>query len=59
MPRHEIDEVRTEEIASRLTDALGDIIPINVVRAPAYRMWSGDLATDMGSLRGIELLVDG
>ncbi len=54
MPRHGIDEVRTAETVDRLTDAIGDIIPINVVRAPAYRMWAGDLATDLGSLRGIE-----
>jgi len=57
MPRHEIDDVRTAETVDRLTDTIGDIIPINVVRAPAHRMWSGDLSTDLGSLRGIEHLM--
>lgn len=53
-PWHEIDEETTARNASRLADAIGDIITINIDRAPAYRMWSGDLATDLGYLRGIE-----
>ena len=35
-------------------DAVGDLITINVDRGPAYRMWTGDLSTDLGYLRGIE-----
>ncbi len=54
MPWHEIDEKATEEAAERLDDAIGDIIPINIDRGPAYRMWSGDISTDLGYLRGIE-----
>lgn len=53
-PWHEIDETSTAENAERLSDAIGDIITINVDRGPAYRMWSGDLSTDLGHLRGIE-----
>jgi len=53
-PWHEIDERKTAENVARLTDALGDLIPVNVDRGPAYRMWTGDLATDLGYLRGIE-----
>ena len=53
-PWHEIDEASTAENAERLSDAIGDIITINVDRGPAYRMWSGDLSTDLGHLRGIE-----
>ena len=54
VPHHEIDEEKTLQDVSRLHDALGDILEINVDRGPAYRMWSGDLSTDLGYLRGIE-----
>jgi hypothetical protein len=54
VPRHEIDEAKTSKNVQRLSDAIGDIITINVDRGPAYRMWTGDLSTDLGYLRGIE-----
>ncbi len=54
MPWHEVDEERTRDVAGRLEDAIGDILVVNVDRGPAYRMWSGDLSTDLGYLRGIE-----
>jgi hypothetical protein len=54
VPWHAIDETRTAEAAGKLADAIGDILPINVDRGPAYRMWTGDLSTDLGHLRGIE-----
>ena len=53
-PRHEIDEDATALRAERLHDVLGDVIPINIDRGPAYRMWTADLSTDLGHLRGIE-----
>ena len=53
-PWHEIDEAATAADAQRLGDAIGDLIPINVDRGPAYRMWQADLSTDLGYLRGIE-----
>lgn len=53
-PWHEIDEEATARNASRLHDAIGDIITINIDRGPAYRMWTGDISTDLGYLRGIE-----
>ena len=53
-PRHEIDEERTAETVARTQDAIGDIIAIDVDRAPAYRVWSADISTNLGSLRGIE-----
>ena len=53
-PWHEIDEARTSEDVSRLSNAIGDIIPINIDRGPAYRMWTADISTDLGYLRGIE-----
>lgn len=54
VPRHEIDEEKTSENVHRLQEAIGDIITINVDRGPAYRMWTGDISTDLGYLRGIE-----
>lgn len=53
-PRHEIDEERTARDARRLAEAVGDIITVNIDRGPAWRMWSGDISTDLGYLRGIE-----
>lgn len=53
-PRHAIDEDETSRNVRRLQDAIGDIITINVDRGPAYRMWTGDISTDLGYLRGIE-----
>ncbi|HUS90586.1 MAG TPA: hypothetical protein VM695_02010 [Phycisphaerae bacterium] len=53
-PRHEIDEPATAERVGRVRDAVGDILPVHVDRAPAYRMWSADLSTHLGYLRGIE-----
>lgn len=53
-PWHEIDEEETARRAGILAGAIGDIITINIERAPAYRMWTGDIATDLGHLRGIE-----
>lgn len=54
IPWHEIDEKKTAENVSRITEIIGDILPVNLDRGPAYRMWSGDISTDLGSLRGIE-----
>jgi hypothetical protein len=57
VPQHEIDEAKTRETVERLRDLIGDIITINVDRGPAYRMWTGDISTDLGYLRGIEHLM--
>jgi hypothetical protein len=54
LPWHEINEEATARNASRLHDAIGDLITINIDRGPAYRMWTGDISTDLGYLRGIE-----
>jgi hypothetical protein len=53
-PWHEIDEERTAHDHERVQEAVGDILPVDLDRAPAYRMWSADLSTDLGYLRGIE-----
>jgi hypothetical protein len=53
-PWHEIDEAGTADEFGRLSDAIGDVIAINVDRGPAYREWTGDISTHLGYLRGIE-----
>ncbi len=53
-PLHEIDEAETAKNLSMLQDAVGDVIMINLDRGPACRMWTGDISTDLGHLRGIE-----
>jgi len=57
MPWHEIDEAATAEHVSHLEEVIGDILTVNLDRGPAYRMWSADLSTDLGHLRGIENLM--
>lgn len=57
VPRHEVDEGRTAEAAARVRDALGDILPVSVDRAPVYRMWNADISTCLAHLRGIEPLM--
>ncbi len=54
VPWHAIDEVKTAAAARKLEDAIGDLITIDVDRGPAHRVWSADLSTDLGYLRGIE-----
>jgi len=53
-PWHEINEQETARRENRAKEALGDLLAVDVDRAPAYRMWSADLSTDLGYLRGIE-----
>lgn len=53
-PRHEIDEKQTAANAERLRDAIGDLITINIDRAPFHRAFGGDISTYLGHLRGIE-----
>jgi hypothetical protein len=50
-PHHVIDEEATARDVSRLQDAVGDILEVNVDRAPVYRMWHADISTDLAYLR--------
>jgi len=56
-PQHAIDEDETARRAARLAEAVGDIVPVAVDRAPAYRMWLADISTELAKLRGIEQLM--
>ena len=54
---HVIDEKETADRVSRLHDAIGDIITINVDRGPAWRTWGGDISTYLAYLRGVEQIM--
>ena len=54
---HIIDEEETTRKIDKLQDAIGDIITINPDRAPAYRMWNGDISTQIVQLRGLEQIM--
>ena len=53
-PHHVIDEEATARNLSRLHEAIDDLIPVALDRAPAYRMWNGDISTQLAELRGLE-----
>ncbi len=52
-PNHVIDEEATERNVSRLRDAVGDILEVNVDRTPAWTGWAGDISTHLAYLRDI------
>ena len=51
---HEVDEAATERNVAKLRDAVGDILPIDVPRTPAYSNFMGDISTSLAGLRGLE-----
>ena len=56
-PHHKINETATAEDVSKLQDAIGDIIEINVDRGPYYRILLGDISHDLGELLSITQLM--
>ena len=56
-PRHLIDEEKTSRAVSRLRDAVGDILQVNVDRSPFHGHWHGDISTYLGNLRGVEQIM--
>ena len=56
-PSHHIDEVVTAEGRDKLLDAVGDILPVVIDRGPMLRSFPGDIATDVGFLRGHEQMM--
>ncbi len=58
-PHHVVDEEQTAERLARTTEVFGDILPVFADRAPEYRMWNGDISTQIAYLRGLEqIMVD-
>ena len=56
-PHHVIDETETARRFDKLSEAVGDLITIDLDRAPAYRMWNGDISTELAYLRGLEQMM--
>ncbi|MEK6795804.1 MAG: hypothetical protein AABZ39_13565 [Spirochaetota bacterium] len=57
VPVHRIDERRTADDLERISDAIGDIIPVVLSRAPVWRHWNADISTELTKLRGMEALM--
>jgi hypothetical protein len=56
---HEVDEEATVRNVGRLHEAVGDILPIDVPRTPAYNGFTADISTNIARLRGLnELMMD-
>jgi len=53
-PRHAVNEEATARNVEKITDAVGDILAVDVDRGPAYRGFIADLSTDAAQLRGLE-----
>ncbi len=53
-PNHVIDEEATARNLARLHEAVGDLLEVNVDRAPFYRVWRADISCDLAQLRGLE-----
>jgi hypothetical protein len=51
---HRVDEDATARWVSRLQDAVGDILPVNVDRGPAWQGFMADISTTLARLRGLE-----
>ena len=51
---HVVNEEATAANVQRLGDAVGDLIEINVDRAPIWQVWTADISYDIANLRGLE-----
>lgn len=56
-PHHLIDEEQTRRNVNRLREAIGDILTVNVDRAPFYRVWHADISYSLAQLRGLEQMM--
>ena len=54
LPWHGIDEPATAVNVRMVTDAIGDILTINLDRGPFFRAFYGDISMYLGHLRGME-----
>lgn len=54
---HQIDEEDTARNVARISEAVGDILPIDVVREPFYSGFNADISTHLARLRGLETLM--
>ena len=56
-PAHAIDEEATRRNVERLTDAVGDILAIDVSRGPILSGFGGDISTTLAAVRGLEQIM--
>ncbi|MCD6286562.1 MAG: hypothetical protein J7M39_11685, partial [Anaerolineae bacterium] len=56
-PHHVVDEAETARRFDKLSEAVGDLVTIDLDCAPAYRMWNGDISTELAYLRGLEQMM--
>lgn len=56
-PHHRVNEKATARNLQEAHEAIGDILPVYVDRAPAYRSWTADLSTELFYLRGMDALM--
>ncbi len=56
-PHHRVDEARTADLAGRLRDVFGDLLPVVIDRTPAYWNFNGDISTLLAQLRGLEQIL--
>lgn len=56
-PHHAIDEAATRQHFEQMHEALGDILPVYIERAPLYRDWNGDISTQLARLRGLDAMM--
>lgn len=54
---HEVDEAETARLLEKLSAAIGGILPIDVLRIPAYSGFMADISTSVAKLRGLEQLM--
>lgn len=55
--QHEIDEEKTAHNFARLSEAIGDILPVDIGRGPFYTGFNADISTHLARLRGLETLM--
>lgn len=57
VPHHCVDEAATKSRFEKLSDAVGDILDVELNRGSIFQMWSMDISTDLAKLRGLEQIM--
>ena len=57
MTHHEVDEDQTARDLAMLSEAVGDILPIDVNRSPCHIGFMADISTSITKLRGMQQLM--
>ncbi|MFO7636583.1 MAG: hypothetical protein R6W96_04680 [Clostridia bacterium] len=57
VPKHRIDLEKTKLKHERLSDAIGDILTVDLDRSPHWWNWEADISTRLGYLRGLEQIM--